>query len=74
MLSVMSQLAAERLSTIEFSARAVNSFSHFSVEIYLMLFRLISCNSPSLAAACLITSSIFVLLGASAGKTFSAVA
>ena len=60
-------MAAERLSTVELSFRAPNRAVHFSLLIYFRLFKLISCSSGSLAVACLITSSILVLFGASAG-------
>merc|ERR1712025_716551 len=65
--SVRSQLAAERDSTAELSFKAVKRAAHFWSEICLILFRFISISSPSFAAACLITSSMFVELGASAG-------
>ena len=63
-------MAAERDSTFEFSASDLNRLAHFSSEMYLMLFRLISVSSESLSPAFLITSSMFVLLGASCGNTW----
>ena len=69
-VSVRSQLQAERLSTVELSLRAANRAAHFSRLIHLRLFRLMSSSSGSLAVACFITSSMLVLLGASAGNTF----
>merc|ERR1719220_1333943 len=72
--SVRLQLAAESDSTLEFSASDLNKFAHFSSEMYLMLFRLISVSSESLSPAFLITSSMYVLLGASCGNTLRGVA
>ena len=70
-VSVRSQLQAERVSTVEFSFRAENRAAHFSLLIHLRLLRFMSSSSGSLAVACWITSSMLVLLGASAGKTYS---
>ena len=67
MVSVISQLQADRHSTTELSLRAANSAAHFSLLMYFRLLRLMSCSSGSLAVACLITSSMLVLFGASAG-------
>merc|ERR1719245_2155328 len=68
------QLAAENDSTFEFSANDLNKLAHFSSEMYLMLFKLMSVSSESLSDAFLITSSMFVLFGASWGKTLRGVA